>query len=511
MIAMGKRREERQKEKKTKNIVDCTLGGTASPNITSLQDLSIDTIQTLLFRNRYAQVLVLLTFIGLVLRLYNLGFNSIWLDEASTYGIAKGSFLEIWQVTAGGEFNPPLFHWAEHGMLVFGTGEFVLRFIPALLGVLTIPVMYWVASEFLDRNAGIIAAALMTFSPFHIFYSQEARAYTMMLFFVALALLFYLKALKTDSTLTWVVFGVCSALAFWSHFYSFVIIAALIMYTLTVRAGTIAKNVRALLPLAFGVIAFIVACFPLMLVTVRLFITRTSSAPTFGIQGIGIIGETLRQISGFSDIPFYTLLCLFALGCVALLVLDRNKAVFLISILVFSFVISFVLSFKMPMIPRYMIFLLPVYFVGIAASYRLMYRVIQTPAVVYGLMALSILVSTPMLVSYYSGLSKDDWRGFAGRVGSVTHHGDMVVLVPGYMSQPLNYYYSNATDGTFESGAYTGDELSALYAGKGNSTMYLVVTNDIAAANPKGDAVAWLQNHTQQIVQQDGIFLLVAQ
>lgn len=510
MIAMGKRREERQKVKKTKIIGDCNLDENAEPGIESSRALSIETIKNLLLKSRYAQLLLALSLIGFFLRFYNLGFNSIWLDEASTYGIAKGTFLEIWQVTAAGEFNPPLFYWIEHMMLVFGNSEFILRIIPASLGALTIPLVYFAGKEFLDQNVGIIAATLCAFSPFEIFYSQEARAYSMMLFFVALALIFYFRAFKSDSTRDWILFGICSALAFWSHFYAFVIVSALVIYTIALRATAIVKNFSAIKPFALGVIAFIIATFPLIVVTIQLFITRTSSAPTYGIQGIGIIGETLKQISGFDEIGFYLLFCLFILGLVALFMLEKNKAILLLTIVVLTFAISFFLSFKMPMIPRYLIFLLPVYFIGIASSYQLFYRMISRPAVVYVLMVIFVLISAPMLISYYTGITKDDWRGFASTVQTKTQNGDWIVLVPSYMSQPFNYYYSNVTDQTFEFGANTGDELSALYASKGNSTMYIVVTGDIAAANPKGDAVAWLQEHTKRLGQQTGILFLVA-
>jgi len=510
VIAMGKGKKERQKDKKTKNIGNCSLDGDELQGIEINKALPLDTIKTLCTKSRYVQILLVLTLIGFFLRFYNLGLNSLWLDEASTFSISQGSFFEIWQVTAGGEFNPPLFYWIEHIMLLFGNSEFVLRFIPALLGALTIPLVYFCGKEFLDRNCGLIAAALIAFSPFHIFYSQEARAYSTMLFFVALALIFYLKALKSDTARDWILFGICSALGFWFHFYAFVIISALMIYTIAVRSTAIVKNFSAIQPFALGVIAFIIATVPLIVVTVQLFITRTSSAPTYGIQGIAIIGETLKQISGFNEIGFYILFSLFIVGLISLFMSEKNKVILLITIIVLTFVISFFLSFKMPMIPRYLIFLLPVYFVGIASSYQLLYRIIQSPAIVYGLIVICVLISAPTLLSYYSGMSKDDWRGFAGALQSKTQNGDSIVLVPGYMSQPFNYYYSNATDQTFEYGAYTGNELQALYALKENRTMYFVVTSDIAAANPNGDAVAWLQAHTTSLGQQTGIILLVA-
>ena len=120
-------------------------------------------------------------------------------------------------------------------------------FIPALLGVLTIPLFYLIGKEFLDRNAGIIAAAACTVSPFLIYYSQEARAYMMMLFFIALATIFFLRAMKSGSLIHWILFGVFSALAFWSHFYAIVMIAALVLYALiewVPRIRTELKNLK---------------------------------------------------------------------------------------------------------------------------------------------------------------------------------------------------------------------------------------------------------------------------
>ena len=64
-------------------------------------------------KNKYLLFGLLIT-IGALLRLYNLGFNSLWLDEATTYTISSQSFFGIWQSMVNGEFNPPLFYWIEH-------------------------------------------------------------------------------------------------------------------------------------------------------------------------------------------------------------------------------------------------------------------------------------------------------------------------------------------------------------------------------------------------------------
>ena len=509
---MAKRKIDRGREKKPKISPDCDLDGDYRSHINSLRDLSIESIRSIIIHSRYVQSLIILTVIGLFLRLYNLGFNSLWLDEASTYGFSVKSLPEIWQVTAAGEFNPPLFYWVEHIMLMFGNNEIILRIIPALLGVLTIPLVYLIGKEFIDRNVGIIAAAAFAVSPFLIYYSQEARAYSMMLFFVATAMVFYLKSLKTNDIKNWALFGAFSALAFWAHFYAFTIIAAMFLYAIIIKLPHIKTGIHDLKMIVLGAGVFIVLCFPLILVTIQLFVTRTASAPTYGIQGLGIISETFRQVAGFNDIALFLLFALFVIGIIQAFLIDKNKGIFLVFLTVLTLVISYILSFRMPMQPRYLIFLSIIFFVGVAISYRVFYSLANHRGVVYGFVIVLILISAPTLMPYYSGYSKEDWRGFAGVIQQKTNPGDQIIFIPGYMSQPFDYfYYSNATDHTFEFGASSGKELESVYARKGNSTQYYIVTPDIRAANPNGDAEAWLSEHTQFYGQYNGIYLFITQ
>jgi len=509
MTTMGRKREDREKGKKTRTDSECNLDGQYTNPIRSFRDLTSGNILEAISRSRYLQLLLSLTLFGAILRFYNLGYNSIWLDEASTLNFAIKSIPDIWQATTAGEFNPPLFYWTEHIMLIFGNSEVILRFIPALLGVLTIPLIYCVGKEFMDRNTGIIAAAAFAFSPFLIFYSQDARAYSMMLFFVTFAMVFYFRALKSNDLANWALFGLLSALAFWTHFYALVIIGALILYALYELFPKIKTNIRAIQPLVISCVIFGLVCLPLILVTIQLFAKRTASAPTFGIQGPDLIIATFAQISG-SEVAMYLLLLLFIAGIVQAFLLDKNKGIFLVTITVLTFVISNFLSYRIPMQPRYLIFLAIVYFVAIALSYKLLYSLVNSRGVVYGFIAILVVMNAFMLVGYYSGYVKEDWRGFAGGLQQMTEQGDFVVIVPGYVSQPLNYYYSNTSDQTIEFSAYTANDLKAINAQKNNNTLFYVVTGDISAANPEGDAEEWLKQNTKSLGQNTGIFLLTS-
>ncbi|MDD1686817.1 glycosyltransferase family 39 protein [Methanoregula sp.] len=506
---MAKKREEREdRKKKTGNSICDLDDGFVAPGF-SFRNLSFASVKNILIHSRYVQILLSLTIIGAILRFVNLGFNSLWLDEASTYQFAIKSIPAIWQATTGGEFNPPLFYWIEHFMLMFGNNEVVLRFVPALAGILTIPLIYLIGKEFVDRNVGIIAAAICTISPFLLFYSQEARAYSLGLFFIAFAMVFFLKAMKTNELSSWLLFGVLSALALWAHFYTIVVTGSLLLYALIVKIPDLRKDIREIKYLVAAGVVFVVVSLPLLFVALQLFTSRTTGGPSFGLQGADVIITTFQQLSGFSAMVMFLFLLLFVVGVMQAFHLDRNKGIFLVALMVLPFAISWFLSYKIPMVPRYLIILVPVYFIGIALAYKPVYGLISNRGVVYGFIALLVLLSvtTPFFSSYYTSYSKEDWRGFAGQVRQAAQPGDAIVFVPGYISQPFDYYYSNATEETFEYGASSAEQLAAVAGSNVNNTVFYVVTGDISSADPSGDSIAWLQEHAKGAQVTSGIYL----
>lgn len=504
---MAKPKEGKKPVQKQNFSGECDLdNGYVSP-VKSYHDLTLKNVTSLIRSSRYVQILIALTTIGFFLRFYHLGYNSLWLDEASTYAISSQSFVEIWQTMAAGEISPPLFYWAEHIILTFGNSEAVLRGIPALFGVLTIPVFYLVGKEFYDRNAGILAAACCTFSPFLIYYSQEARAYAMALFFIAVAMLFFFKAQKSGSVTHWVFFGIFAALAFWTHFFTFIILSALILYAVAQNFSRIQSEFGNFKKFVIGTSVFLLLSLPLIFIAFQLFATRKASAYSFGLRGGDLISGVFTQTSGFNDIVAVLLVSLFIVGIAQLCFSNKDKGVFLIWLTAYSCAAAYIISFMIPLEVRHLIWFSIVFFVGIACSYTAFCTLLRHPAVVYGFITLLCIVSAPVLVNYYSDYSKSDWRGFSGLLQEKTSPGDIVAVVPGYLAQSLDYYYSPQYDGTQEYPAGGVQDLEKIYSQKGNSTIYFVVTADISPADPDGEMIAWLSNHTKYIDQHSVIYI----
>ncbi len=145
--------------------------------------------------------LFVIILIALALRLAWLGEQSLWYDEGVTWLLSQMSPFELIRWTAA-DIQPPLYYlleWAASHL--FGQSEWALRFPAAICGVLTIPLIYILASRLFPaasppRLTSILAAGLLAISPVMVYYGQEARMYTLLVFEATLAGYLLLKVLQ---------------------------------------------------------------------------------------------------------------------------------------------------------------------------------------------------------------------------------------------------------------------------------------------------------------------------
>ena len=199
---------------------------------------------------------------GAALRFSTLDLQSFWHDEAVTVGrvLAPGLGATLGHVPSS-EATPPLYYalawlWTK----VFGSGEVGIRSLSALFGTATIPVAWWAGRALVSRAAGLGAAALVAVSPYMVWYSQEARAYALLVLLCAASLGFFAEAMRRQGgrSLGW--WAVVSALALLTHYFAIFVVApeaAILLWLLPERRRAVAAATAgvavvgaALIPLA---------------------------------------------------------------------------------------------------------------------------------------------------------------------------------------------------------------------------------------------------------------------
>lgn len=133
--------------------------------------------------------------VGLFLRMVCIDEQSVWLDEVATLASAVQPTLnEVIRMTYATERIPPLYPMVMHMWTrMFGFSEFSIRLPSAIFGSVTIPVLYALSRRLFDRKVGLMCAFLLAISPYHIWYSQEARFFAMFVFFNLLSILFFIN------------------------------------------------------------------------------------------------------------------------------------------------------------------------------------------------------------------------------------------------------------------------------------------------------------------------------
>jgi mannosyltransferase len=192
------------------------------------------------------------------LRFGTLDVQSAWLDESATIVLVRRGLGGMLSHLSASESTPPLYYtlvwvWTK----VFGTGVIGFRSFSALVGTLTVPVMY-LAGRRISPRVGCWAAALTAVNPAMYYYSQEARAYALLILFSAAAIVFWGRALDTGDrrALGW--WAAMSIFALMTHYFAvflFIPEAVMLVSRLGLRRvrlpiGAIVLTGVALLPLA---------------------------------------------------------------------------------------------------------------------------------------------------------------------------------------------------------------------------------------------------------------------
>jgi mannosyltransferase len=162
---------------------------------------------------------------ALALRLFHLGTQDIWWDEARNIFTAGRPLAQIASAKEL-DIHPPFYFYLLHFWTALaGTSEFAVRFLSLWFGVATVALAYRLGVYVTDRHVGWWVGFLVALSPLFVDEAQQTRMYTLVIFLSTLSIYLLLRATNTQKRTYWIGYVLAAAASFYVH-YSFIYILA---------------------------------------------------------------------------------------------------------------------------------------------------------------------------------------------------------------------------------------------------------------------------------------------
>ena len=118
--------------------------------------------------------------------------------------------------------HPPLVFWIQHlSILVFGENNFALRFPSAILGVLSVYILYLIGERIFSERAGLLGAFLMAVTLNSVYISRTGMQEPYVIFFTLLSSYLFLKSLEKENYLIWL--GAALGFGFLAKYNTFIL------------------------------------------------------------------------------------------------------------------------------------------------------------------------------------------------------------------------------------------------------------------------------------------------
>ena len=181
-----------------------------------------------------AIALAVIVLVSAVLRFWELGRKSLWLDELFTASVTGHGPLAAFAADVS-DTNPPLYYMLQSMVSPFlGRSDAAMRVLPAVLGVATTAVIYFAGKRIFGRKAGLCAAALFAIAPIAVQYGQEARMYSLLMLGCSLELLAFAALVEKPNPFRAGLLACALAIVAYTHVYGYMAAGLLIVPVLAI-------------------------------------------------------------------------------------------------------------------------------------------------------------------------------------------------------------------------------------------------------------------------------------
>ncbi|MCD6519786.1 MAG: glycosyltransferase family 39 protein [Anaerolineae bacterium] len=454
-------------------------------------------------------------------RLYGLGRESLWLDEATSLMLARMDIPTLVHWTAL-DIHPPLYYILLHFWVSLGESEAVLRGLSVLAGVLNVLVIYALGRELFDRRTGLFAAALLALAPLHVWYSQETRMYAWVTLWSSLSVLLALKVWQKGHWGTWLAYVLATAAGLYTHYYAIfaILVENLFFLYLLCRRRVGRGHLWRWLAAQGAVFVLFLPWFPIFLLPITVG-GGGWVALGLGRPGVSALVQTLvLYLVGTGRELYPPLLRRLGYGLAMGLLLwgicpwakerkaqqsqapysEWEAVLFTLGYFALPLGLAWGASqvFKPMYSARYMLpFLIP--FLLLVAR-----GVTRVPwALGRALLLISLLVVLGFGVwAQVQKLDKPPWRALAEELIAQSHPGDLVLFMPGWHAKPFDYYARGRlalySDVPIPVERYGAQALAAVERAVRGHPRVWFVWEEGHYTDPQGRVYAYLKAHYRQ-------------
>lgn len=456
------------------------------------------------FYKKEAVVLLFIMLLGLLLRIYDLGSKSFWIDELLSIWHARDIInLKEFLSSHQDNLHPPLYFLLLKIWAYGGSSELWLRLLSVFLGVLLIPATYLLGRLFFSVHGSILGALFVACSPFHLLHDREVRMYSLFPLLTIFSIYLFIKALRNGKIWYWLTYTVITILNTYTHYHAFIVLAFEWVYIL-INYSRYKYLLKKFFISQIAIICVFLAWLPALL---------------FHIFGEGInlgrfpttIGVWIKPIYLFFSFSLgqtvlpWNYLIVFPAGIIfTYLTLrfvikggseNRDAVLFVLLLVIISICMALFIS---DLMPRYMIFLAPVYYLVIGEGISSINR----REVKYFIVIFICMLMGYSSINYYTNkefhilATVDPWREVGQYLKVNVKPDDVIINIGGV---PVNYY-TNFDMPLLGTNAF--EEVNKLIIKKKPEQIWMVVSNPLFKEEA-GKVLDLMDKHYKKILEKN--------
>ncbi len=386
--------------------------------------------------------LIFILVLAFLLRLVNLN-QSFWLDEGAQMVMSSQSLVFQW-LGRSADFHPPLFYLLIHFWMKLGSNEWFLRLPSIVFSLGTVYLGYLLGKKLFEEKIGLLSGLFLAIGPFHIYYSQEARMYSLFTFLVAASMYFLWNK-------NWLRYLAVTVAMFYTHYASFAVIFAQFLWFVVWQR----KSLKPWLVSFLASILFFLPWLPQFLKQlnsggnlIEILPAWKNLAALSPLKSIPLLffKFSLGNVS-FGNKVFYFLVILIIFlffGFLFWQVFKKisTEKVFVINWLLAPILVVWLISFVIPMFQpfRLLFTIVPFYLLLAVGVYEIKNRLDQKLAI--ALVFLFILCGLGM---YYLNpkFQREDWRGATAFIESQDPESSVAIFEFSAPFAPYQWYTQN--------------------------------------------------------------------